>query len=257
MGILDQIKADARNSGSSRGKFIFLRDGDKLRVRFLQDMDDGFAVDFHRNFDAGLNVPCQKVFGRDCPYDDDEDVRTRTEYVWSVYDYDAKEVRLFMYAANNYSPLPQLVGFYEEYGTLTDRDYVIKQTGKGLGKQYSVIPQNPTKFRVAKAKPISRKALLDVLDKAYPDDSAPAKSKGGTPFDDVVPDSDLDDEEEGKYDDIPAKRLYQMCVERGLEVEKKKPARYYANKLEEDDRAEDDWGDGDDDDDDEWDDEEE
>lgn len=52
--------------------------------------------------------------------------------------------------------------------------------------------------------------------------------------------SDDEEEEEaeeasGKYDGIPAMKLFKMCKERGLKVEPKKPAKYYIELLEEDD----------------------
>ena len=40
MGLIDKIKADAKKSGGNKGKFIYIREGTKLRIRFLQDMDD-------------------------------------------------------------------------------------------------------------------------------------------------------------------------------------------------------------------------
>ena len=63
MGLLDSIKRDAKKSGQSKGKFIYFREGSKIRVRFLNDMEDGLEVVFHDNFEAGVNVPCQEIFG--------------------------------------------------------------------------------------------------------------------------------------------------------------------------------------------------
>ena len=70
-----------------------------------------------------------------------------------------------------------------------------------------------------------------------------------------VEEPDDDSEDEGlDYSKMSAMELYKLCVERGIECEKKKPAAYYVNLLVEDDKANADWGDDDDDDD--WDDEE-
>ena len=54
MGLVDKIKADAKKSGSNKGKFIYFREGTKLRVRFLQDMDDGMEVTFHDSHETFL-----------------------------------------------------------------------------------------------------------------------------------------------------------------------------------------------------------
>lgn len=170
MGLIDKIKSDVKKSGTNKGKFLYFREGAKIRVRFLNDMDDGMEVVFHDSFERGINVPCQEKFGRDCPYCDDEDLRTRSQYVWSVYDYDSKEVKLFMFPVNNCSPIPALMAMYENYGTLTDRDYIISTTGRQQNKTFSVVPMDKVKFRNEKAKPYSEKSILKMLDKAFPAD---------------------------------------------------------------------------------------
>lgn len=182
MGLLDSIKQDARKSGQSKGKFIYFREGQKVRIRFLQDMDDGLELLFHDSFERSINVPCQELFGRDCPYCNDESVRTRKQYCWSVWDYENKEVKLFMFPVNNCTPIPALVAMYENYGTITDRDYVITVSGKQQNKTFSVVPMDKVKFRNDKAKAYSEKAVLQLLDKAFPCDA--------------TSDSDIDDEDE-------------------------------------------------------------
>lgn len=189
MGLLDSIKQDAKKSGQSKGKFIYFREGQKVRVRFLQDMDDGMEIEFHDSFEQGVNVPCQEIFGRECPYCNDDSLRTRKQYCWSVWDYENKEVKLFMFPVNNCTPIPALVAMYENYGTLTDRDYVISVSGKQQNKTFSVVPMDKVKFRNDKAKAYSSKAVLQLLDKAFPCDAS---------SDDI----DVDDEEE----EVPKKK---------------------------------------------------
>lgn len=46
MGLVDKIKQDVKRSGQNKGKFIYFREGQKIRVRFLTDMDDGMEVTF-------------------------------------------------------------------------------------------------------------------------------------------------------------------------------------------------------------------
>lgn len=273
-GLLSKIKNDVKRSGSNKRKLIYFRDGSKIRVRFLTDMDDGMEVKFHDNFEAGINVPCQEVFGRNCPYCEDEDsVRTRSQYIWSVWNYEAKEVQLFMFPVNNCSPIPALMAMYETYGTLCDRDYVITQVGKQQNKTFSVVPMDKNKFRNDKAKAFSEKGILKILDKAFPFDDGEemedddyevedkkskktkAKSKKHEEYDededDTFDDEEFDDEEES-YEDMSPKELFKLCKEREIEAKPKKNARYYINLLEEYDEAQDDWGSEDDD---EWEDE--
>ena len=281
MGLLDSIKKDAKKSGQNKGKFIYFREGQKQRIRFLQDMDEGMEIVWHDSFEQGINVPCQELFGRNCPYCEDDTLRTRNQYVWSVWNYETSEVQLFMFAVNNCSPIPALVAMYENYGTLLDRDYVISVSGKQQNKTFSVVPMDKVKFRNAKAKPYSKKAVLQMLDKAWPceaeseaeeddEDEVPKKTKkkSGTnnnakrskkpveedyeddDYDEDIEDDDADDVD---YSDMSPKELFKMCKDLGIDARPKKGANYYIKLLEEYDQAKEDWED--DEDDDEWEDE--
>lgn len=268
---LANIKNEIKKSGTSKGKFLFFKEDSKVRVRFLTDMEDGLEVPFHDSFQLGINVPCQEVFGRECEYCDNEDLRTRNMYVWSVYDYESKEVKLLMAAVNNCSPVPALASLYESYGTLCDRDYEIKRIGKAQNTTYSVIPLDKMKFRNTKVKPMSEQAMLKCIDKAYPADNSedfededetpkrnkkkgaksnnkPIKGKMNEPEDD---NDDWDDEEEGQdYESMTAKELFQLCKDRDIECKPKKTKEYYIDLLEEaDEEDSDDWDDEDSDDD--------
>lgn len=280
MSLIDKIKADVKKGGQNKRKFTYFKEGQKQRIRFLQDMDEGMEIPFHDSYELGINVPCQELFDRECPYCDDESLRTRNQYVWSVYNYEAKEVQLFMYAVNNCTPIPALMAMYENYGTLTDRDYVISVTGKAQNKTYSVVPMDKVKFRNAKAKPYSNKAVLQMIDKAYPcegtedeeeEDEAPKRKRTAkkptkkAPKKEVVEDDDYDNEEEWEdeeesendYSSMTPLKLYKLCKEREIEAEKKKPAKYYINLLEEYDNAQEEWGEEDEDSEDEWEEEDE
>lgn len=269
MGLLDDIKNDVKRSGSNKSKLVFFREGTKKRIRFLQDLEDGYEVEIHGNWDEGLTAVCGKEYGQDCKYcdkneelaEDDEDPRydTKTNYVWSVYDYDTNKVELMVFKVNRCSPIPPLVAMYENYGTLTDRDYVITQVGKGITKSFTVIPQDKSKFRNAKAKPYSKQAMLKILLEAYPDTKTwEGKGKLKKRVDEPVEDdSDYDGDLGEDYSSMKPVELFKLCKERKIEAEKKKPKQYYINLLEEWDKAQEDWGDDDSDEDgDDWGDEE-
>lgn len=257
MGLLDKIKQDAKNAGGNKGKFFYVKDGDKRRIRFLEDMDDGKEIVFHDSFEANINVPCRENFGKDCPYCNEEGLRTRTMYAWSVWDYDAKEVKIFMYAMNNCSPIGALAAAYETYGTLTDRDYIISCTGKQKDKQMAALPMDKQKFRNDKAKPFSQKAFLEILDKAYPDEYSDEDNEPKMKKKSVVKSKKNSDDEDTDlpfstpkdYQRMSAKDLYNLCEDRGIEAEPKNPKDYYINLLEEDDEQnesadeDDDWDD--------------
>ena len=255
MGLVDDIKNQVKKSGTNKGKFLYFKSGTKVRVRFLDDMDEGHKVRFHDSYAAGINVPCQEEFGHECPYCDDDELRTRDQYAWSVWDYDAKEVKILMAPVNQCSPVPALVSMYEAYGTLCDRDYVITKSGQQQSTTFSVVPMDKTKFRNDKAKPLSEQKFLQLLDKAFPcddnddDNDEPKKKSKKRP---EPKDEEWEDDEEKGYEDMSAKELYKLCKSRDIDVETRKPAKYYITKLEEADEEDaDDWDDEEEDDD--WD----
>lgn len=263
MGILGKIKEQAKNSGQSKGKFIYFRENEKKRIRFLTDMDEGMEIVFHDNYEKGVNVPCQEIYGKDCPYCEDDELRTRSLFAWSVYDYEAKEVKILMQAVNNCTAVPALMALYENYGTITDRDFIVTKTGKQQNTAYSVVPMDKNKFRNEKAKALSEKSILKYLAQAYPtdedddeEDYSPKKYKKSKDDTKKKQKDDWDEEESSAndYEDMTAKELYNLCKERGIECKPKKSEKYYINLLEEYDDAQDDWDDEEDDEDD-WDDE--
>lgn len=262
---LSNIKSEIAKSGSSKGKFLYFKENTKVRVRFLTDLEDGMEMPFHDSFALGVNVPCQELFGRECQYCEDENLRTRNMYAWSVYDYDSKEVKILMFAVNQCSPVPSLASMYESYGTLCDRDYEIKQVGSGQGKTFSVIPLDKSKFRNTKVKPLSDASILKYVDKAYPADNSEdfededeeetkqSKTKGRTkpttkkktkPEPEEENDWEEDEEEqENDYDSMKPQELYKLCKERDIDCKPKKSKEYYIDLLEEADEEDsnDDW----------------
>lgn len=255
-GIVDKIKSDVKKAGTNLAKFAYIREGEKKRYRFLNDADDGMEITFHDSFSEGIKpTPCQEVFGRNCPYCDRDGIRTRSQYAWSVWDYDEKEVKVFMFPVNNCSPVPQLINFYETYGTLLDRDYVISVSGKQKDKAYAIAPMDKVKFRNDRAKPFSVNQILKLLDKAYPcndaeeddEDNFPMPKPGSRP---KRKKDEYDEDKLPEYEvllGMSAQKLYNLCKERDLDVKPRKTAEYYANRLDEwrtDNEENDDYDDG-------------
>ena len=267
MGLVDDIKNQVKKSGTNKGKFLYFKSGTKVRVRFLDDMENGHKIKFHDSYTAGINVPCQETFDRECPYCDDDELRTRDQYAWSVWDYEAKEVKILMAPVNQCSPVPALVSMFEAYGTLCDRDYVITKSGQQQSTTFSVVPMDKAKFRNEKAKPLSETAFLKILDKAFPCDEAddddeddepkkraPKKTgkKKPEPEEDEGEEDEDEEDEAVDYSELSAKELYKMCKERDIDVVPKKPAKYYITKLEDDDSKREDGWDEDEEDEDDW-----
>jgi len=265
-GLLKDIKNAVKNAGSNKGKFVYFKADSKVRIRFLQDVEDGIKITFHDSFALGVNVPCQLQYGRECPQCSDEDLRTRDLFAWSAYDYDANEVKVVMAAVNAFSPIPALIGMYEEYGTLLDRDYVISRSGAGTSTSYTVVPMDKAAFKNKKAKPLSNnKKILQIVDKAYPGDESEDDDGEEAPVvktkkkkaaankqkeEEEETWDDTDDDSDTEYDELSVKELYQECVKRDIKAEKKKKAKYYIDKLEAADDAE--ANDDDEDEEDDW-----
>ena len=234
MSIVNQIKDQVKKSGTNKGKFLYFRPGTKVRIRFLVDMDAGYTFTFHDSFERSINTPCQELFGRNCPYCGDDGLRTRDQYCWPVWDYDAKEVKLLLAPVNNCSPIPALVAMYDTYGTLLDRDYVITKQGSQQNTTFSVVPMDKVKFRNDKAKALSESQILKLLDKAFPCDEATEEKPVKKSRKPVVVEEDDDDEDEvgNDYESMTAKELYALCVEKGIDVKPKKDKSFYIEQLE-------------------------
>lgn len=198
---LDQIKTAVKNSGSSKKDILFFGADTSKRIRFLQELDEGHSYTFHSDFETKIYEPCQdQEDHEDCKLCQ-QGIGTKEVFVWSVYDYDTSSVKLLAIKATGISPVPALIEFFEEYGTIMDRDYKIKKVGKGMGGSYTVTPLDKEKFGVKKAKPYSEKEIWEMFKKAY-------SSKD-------VEDED-DDEEEEEEEVRPTKKSKKAKKEKSL-----------------------------------------
>lgn len=269
MGLVNDIKGDIKKSGSNKSKVIYVKTGEKVRIRFLQDMNYGIKLVFHDSYDKGINSICAQELGEECSMCGDETLRTRHQYAWCVWDYEAKEVKILLAPVNNCSPIPALVDMHETYDTILDRDYVLKKSGAGMSTSFSAVPLDKVKFKNKAAKVMTEKAILEILSKAYPnddiedeDDDEPEKSKKskGKPKTKKIEEEEIDDEdddfedevevedEEVDYEDMSVKELYRLCKERKIKCKPRKEDIYYIDLLEdydeeigEDEEDDDDW----------------
>lgn len=252
---IKRMKEEIKNSSASKSKILFFKEGTRYRIRFLDDFEEGYEIPWHSQWESRLDCPCQEIYGRECPYCDDESISLRTRYAWSVYDCESKEIKILLIYGNRCSPAQVLAEAYEKYGTLKDREYEIKQLGSGTSKTFSLFPGDKHSLKAGK-KPLSEKAILKYIDKAYPaegtdeeeEEEKPrrkTKSDGKGKFrKNMNPPDDWEEEEEEKpdYDSMKPIELYRLCVERDIDCEKKKSKQYYIDLLEQyDDENDDDW----------------
>lgn len=168
MGIIGKIKQQAAKSGQNKEKILYVKSDEKVRVRFLQEIDDGAEYIFHDSFADKIDAVCLESIGKSCPLCDNDNLRTRGKFAWSVWNYDTKKVEVALFAVNQCTPVSALVNLAETYNTIMDRDYVLHKTGKQQSTSYTVIPMDKNKFKNDKAKPYSAEAVAKILVKAYP-----------------------------------------------------------------------------------------
>lgn len=203
MGIIDSIKNNVAKSGTNKDKILYVKSDSKVRIRFLQEFDTGYEFTFHDSYSKGINALCQEELGKTCPLCGDEELRTRTLYAWSVYNYDSKRVEVLLYAVNNCTPVAALMNMFETYGTILDRDYVLAKNGKSKDASFTVIPQDKQRFRNDKAKPYTKSALLKIVSKAYP-----------LPTDYEASESDFDDLEVEEEEDEPKPKKQKKAAQK-------------------------------------------
>jgi len=161
--MLDLLKNRIKKSGQSKEGQFYLKADSKKRVRFLTDLEEATVVTMHDKW-GEVNTPCLTHFGMECPYCERDDVRTKEQFIWSVYCYDDKKVQMFMFKAAQNSPVPHLINLYETIGTIMDRDIVVSRVGEKLETQYSIVSMDKSKFKGAsKIKPFTEKQVFALL----------------------------------------------------------------------------------------------
>lgn len=164
--IVDRIRATVENSGSARKEIFFQKANSKKRVRFLQEIDEAISIVFHDKYGTMQPTPCAAHFGQVCKYCGDSEIKAREKYALTIYNYDDRQVQVFLHYANRNSPLPALVSMLDNYSTIMDRDYIIQRIGERTDTQYALIPQDRAPFK-AKEKALSRKQILKLVFEAF------------------------------------------------------------------------------------------
>lgn len=188
MGLVDKMKERIKNSGTSKREVLYFAPDSKRRIRFLTELDAGEEFIFHSSYNRGINSLCAETYGKACPLCSDEDVTTVTNYAFSVYDYDSDSVKVLLFKATGISPIPAFIEYFENYGTMMDRDYIVKKVGKGISGSFVVTPCDREKFKNSKVKPFGKATMVKLLAKAFP-----------------LP-SDLVDDEDEEIDEVSKKK---------------------------------------------------
>lgn len=208
--ISDMIKETLQNAGKGGwGDNFYLKDGDNKRVRFLTDLDELIVISFHSSKygakkEEKYQHPCLHNYDKEC---DKCDSPKDERYAGTLYNFETKKREFFVFKANKCTPIPNMATYFDNYGTLTDRDYSIGQMGSESNKNITMIPNDRGKFKVKDIVPFTEEEIFEMIkaDKFMFDlgedvtlddiedlDAKPKKSKKKK----AVEDDDDDEEEE-------------------------------------------------------------
>lgn len=209
--LLKEMKEAVKKSGSSKKEILYFAADSQKRIRFLQELDEGFSMNFHSDYNAGIYEVCS---GEDDCELCANNVPIITNYIWSVWDYDSNAVRLFVFKASGVSPIPSLIEMFEEFGTICDRDYKIKKSGKGTGSSFIVTPLDKSRFR-GDGKPFSEKEATEIITNAF---SSEKKN------DDDSDEKETKKKSKGKkkkslrsrYEELTMDELKEICMDIGI-----------------------------------------
>ena len=195
-GLLAQIKRDIETSNNARKGNFYIKKDQRRRVRFLSDFEDKehmLSLDWHSKWEgnrAEVDIPCLKAWAKDCPFCGESEIRTRTKYVWQVWDYESKSRQIFCYFANRNSPVPHLASLYESYGTLLEQDFTIHKQGEGTNTTFTIATGKPTEFR-GNPRVMNQAKLLASVWEAF----------GTGSLDDYSDANDIEEEDTDEYED--------------------------------------------------------
>lgn len=166
--VLDAIRNEINksNNGAFKNFFKIKESGAKVRVRFLQNFEECTQIVFHDKWN-GFNHPCLEQYGKTCPNCNNPEARTNTLYCWNIYNYESKQVELFLYKANKATPIFSLMSLYEVIGDITQQDIVVQRNGTGTSTTYqcTAVPKT-TKFD-KQVKIFSEKKILALCLEAF------------------------------------------------------------------------------------------
>ena|SRR5260221_285448 len=137
MGLMDDIVAEKNSSGNNAAlsACFYVKDGEKKRVRFLMDGNDGLKVSVHIKWNDAekkyvYKSICAKHFGKPCDlcqlHDDGEadGDYIAFHYAWYVWSWDDADIKIFCYKRSRATPLDQLTDQYGARQNIIDRDYI-------------------------------------------------------------------------------------------------------------------------------------
>ena len=87
--LISKMKEQIAKSGASKKDILYFGKDAVKRIRFLQELDDGFMIWFHNDFGAKIMEPCHDQEDHENCKLCEDGVTLQQQFVWSVWDYDS------------------------------------------------------------------------------------------------------------------------------------------------------------------------
>ena len=167
--LIKKMKERIAKSGSSKKEIMYFGKDTVKRIRFLQELDEGFQFQFHNDYNASIYTLCKDPEEHEECHLCKDEIAIQDVFVCNVWSYDDNAVRIIAFKATGVSPVPSFIEMYEEFGTIMDRDYKVKKVGQGMGGSFVVTPLDKERFKNKKVKPFNEDQIKEMFEKAYPE----------------------------------------------------------------------------------------
>lgn len=168
--LLDKVKQSMKEGNTGVGgipdQIIFIPKDAVKAVRFLTDFEEAVVIEMHDKFKYMYPQPCFSYYNKKCPFHDAPGFRVRTQYAFTVFDYESKVKKLFMTTHGPNSAMDDIVEIYEKNKTLKDRDIKLIRTTLGGKTKYKAreVQGVPTPFEVKNVtQPFSKDMVFGIV----------------------------------------------------------------------------------------------
>lgn len=158
--------------------YLRLKDGESARVRFLVKKEED-AVFFRQHYINNKYRLCEDVTedgSGECQYCDDDN-RPAECYAFNVLDRKDGKVKVLQLAIGHATAILE---FYDEYESISDRDYKISRHGNQSQTRYTFVPMKVAKWDAVEIQAYKDRINLDELydpEIRNPKKETPKKSK--------------------------------------------------------------------------------
>lgn len=255
MSIYEKMKAEAKQKSSNKSLKFWCPDGQKKKVRFIQDIDKPYEIMVHYDYQLNINRTCTEQLGESCA-DCSAGIPFRSVYAWTVWNHDENKRQLLAYHSSKCTPISALIALHDTLGSLLVRDVTLSCNGKGKDAEFNVVSHDPEQLPPNTPRNELVPFSFEQAVKIYKDaefkqvtTGEPQKTYSSNPLNNVtntqhgwnnapqgIPEPD-------KYAGKTDFELYTILTqERKIDVPTRQTIEFYKQKLVEDDNSKNTWG---------------